>query len=74
MAAKHKENIALETAVDMTDVDGSGDAFSLDVAELRELMEVRGHEAVEAIRERFDGVTSICSRLLTDEHNGRPLI
>ena len=73
MAAKRDgEAIPMHTTVDVPDEmdDGTG-GFRLEVSELRELMEFRGHEAVETIAEKFGGVTSICARLNTDEINGK---
>mgnify|MGYP001792176221 FL=1 len=73
MAAKRDgEAIPMHTTVDVPDeMDDGTRGFRLEVSELRELMEFRGHEAVETIAEKFGGVTSICARLNTDEINGK---
>jgi hypothetical protein len=44
--------------------------FTLDVKELRELMENRGLEAVEVIKDKYGGVKNICKKLYTSENEG----
>ena len=61
----------METAIDLSEVDGDLNSvnFSLDVKQLRELMELRGGEAVTAVG-HMGGVTHICKRLRTSEMEG----
>lgn len=68
------EAIPMHTALDIPDDGGGGGGigqFGLHVMDLRELMELRGNEAVETVAEKFGGVTTICHRLNTDEINGK---
>ena len=44
--------------------------FTLSVVELRELMEYRGHEAVERIRDHYGTIRNICDKLFTSENDG----
>lgn len=48
--------------------------FSLDVKELRELMEYRTREAVQFIRDKYGGVRNICKLLYTSENEGNRLM
>lgn len=60
-------------AVDVSVIDGNSplSAFTLEVTELRELMEFRGHEAVQTIAEKYGGVANICNRLFTSPNEGQ---
>ena len=45
------------------------DAFKMEIGELRDLMELRGPEAVHLLAEN-GGVKNLCKRLHTCEHQG----
>lgn len=45
--------------------------LTLDVQELKSLMELRGVEAVEEIRDKYGGIKEICKRLFTTENGGK---
>lgn len=73
MAAKSKtaEEIPMQTTVDMSKLDGvDGSDFGVTLTELRELMEFRGPEAAQLITTEYGGVSSLCQKLLTNEHEG----
>ena len=53
----------------MATVDGRPALYGLSLKQLRELMEVRGHEAVEIIRQH-GGVQEICKKLYTSPTEG----
>ena len=44
--------------------------FGVKVDELKKLMELRGIDGVEAIKEQFNGVLGLCRRLKTDPVKG----
>uniref|UniRef100_A0A0N4ZC30 Calcium-transporting ATPase n=1 Tax=Parastrongyloides trichosuri TaxID=131310 RepID=A0A0N4ZC30_PARTI len=46
--------------------------FDITVKELRALMELRGHEAVETIEKKYGGIESLCKKLKTDPMHGLP--
>jgi hypothetical protein len=54
----------------MLNVAGSG-PFGCTLKELRELMELRGHDACERIRQEYGTVNEICRRLNTSATDGR---
>lgn len=73
-AAKDRsENIAMQTAVDMSVDAPDRSGFGMTVMELRELMEFRGGEAVQIITTKYAGATNICRKLLTDENSGKSI-
>lgn len=45
--------------------------FTLSVQELKEIMEVRGQEAVDLISNKYGGIHNICKRLFTSENEGK---
>lgn len=51
-------------------VDGSAVEYGLTVDELRELMELRGHEAYEMIQTKYGGVMEMCKKLFTSPNEG----
>ena len=53
------------------DIDGYPIQFGVTVKELRELMEIRGHEACSRIDESYGGVLEICKRLYTSPTEGK---
>nr|AML22898.1 plasma membrane calcium ATPase [Tridacna squamosa] len=46
--------------------------YGIKLEELRDLMEVRGHEAHEIIQTRYGGVTEMCRKLYTSPNEGLP--
>ena len=48
--------------------------FKLDVNELKELMELRGLEAVQQIRDKYGGIHNICRQLYTSENEGNVMV
>ncbi|XP_022240050.1 plasma membrane calcium-transporting ATPase 2-like [Limulus polyphemus] len=54
----------------MTSIDGRPAQYGLEVKDLRELMETKGHEAVEAIRGHYGGVQEMCKMLFTSPTDG----
>ncbi|XP_067928988.1 plasma membrane calcium-transporting ATPase 2-like [Watersipora subatra] len=65
-------NMADQEVNDQDVVDDPKDAaaFSLEIAELRDLMELRGREAVGVIADTYGGVIKICERLHTSINKG----
>ena len=45
--------------------------FGCTLQELRELMEVRGHEAYNKIQNDYGGVLELCKRLYTSPNEGK---
>ena len=56
----------------MATVDGSAARYGLSVKELRQLMELRGSEAVEQLRQ-LGGVQEVCNKLHTSPTEGTAL-
>jgi Ca2+ transporting ATPase len=52
------------------EMDGHQTQFGMSVKELRDLMEVRGHEACQRIQTNYAGVLEICRRLYTSPTEG----
>ena len=52
---------------------GGGGAFGCTLKELRELMELRGADACQRIREQYGTVDEICRRLHTSANEGRSI-
>lgn len=82
MAANHsKEEVPLDTIDSGGGHDDSHDGlfssthdishFTLEVKDLRELMELRRLEAVQVINDKYGGVRNICKRLFTSENEGQ---
>ena len=55
---------------DVVDDPKDAAAFSLEIAELRDLMELRGREAVGVIADTYGGIIKICERLHTSINKG----
>jgi len=51
-------------------IDGRPPTYGLTVTELRELMELRGHEAYEVIQTKYGGVAEMCRKLYTSANEG----
>lgn len=49
-----------------------GKGFDISLAELRHLMEHRGHDALEKINADYGGLEGLCAKLQTDPQNGLP--
>lgn len=46
-------------------------SYGVTVSELQEMMQLRGLEAIEYIKSRYDGVTGLCKRLKTSPNSGK---
>lgn len=46
-------------------------SYGVTVTELQEMMQLRGLEAIEYIKSRYDGVNGLCKRLKTSPNSGR---
>ena len=62
--------------IQMDDIDGglmtkSADHLTITVDELKTLMEYRGMEAVEMIKDAYGTVSNLCRRLMTSENEGK---
>lgn len=53
------------------DVDGRPAQYGLTLTELRELMEVRGAEALERIQSQYGSVFEMCKKLYTSPNEGQ---
>ncbi|XP_076362615.1 plasma membrane calcium-transporting ATPase 2-like isoform X3 [Tachypleus tridentatus] len=56
--------------VDMESVDGRPAQYGLEIKDLRKLMETKGYEAVETIRDHYGGVQELCRKLFTSPTDG----
>ena len=54
----------------MATIDGRPAQYGVTLKQLRELMEFRGHEALERINSEFGGVLEICKKLYTSPQDG----
>ncbi|XP_076304667.1 plasma membrane calcium-transporting ATPase 2-like isoform X10 [Tachypleus tridentatus] len=54
----------------MATVDGRPAHYGLDVKQLRDLMETRGREAIERIRDEYGGIQEVCRKLYTSPTDG----
>ena len=55
----------------MATVDGRPAQYGVSLKQLRELMEARGHEAIEKIRDEYGGTLEICKKLYTSPTDGK---
>ena len=53
------------------EIDGHPPNFRCTLAELRSLMEVRGHEAYQKIQNDYGGVLELCKKLYTSPNEGK---
>jgi len=51
----------------------SPSSFGCTVKDLKELMQLRGSEAQQEIRAKYDGVAGLCARLKTHPSRGKTL-
>jgi len=49
----------------------AGEEFGVTMSELRDLMELRGHEAYQRIQTHYSGVLELCKRLYTSPTEGQ---
>lgn len=54
----------------MATVEGRPAQYGVTVQQLRELMETRGHEAIQRIQEEFGGIQELCRKLYTSPTDG----
>lgn len=54
-------------------IDGQPQEYGISVDELRELMELRKHEAYEVLQTKYNGVHEICKKLYTSSNEGEYL-
>lgn len=54
--------------------DATYKSYGATVLELQEMMQLRGLEAIEYIKSRYDGVNGLCKRLKTSPNSGEMLI
>lgn len=54
----------------MATIDGRPAQYGITLKQLRELMEIRGPEGIEKIRE-FGGVQDLCKKLYTSSNEGK---
>lgn len=64
------EEASRETHIKMATVEGRPAQYGISLKQLREVMELRGHEAVEQIR-HYGGVHQICNKLYTSPTEGK---
>lgn len=55
----------------MDTIDGRPAEYGVQLKDLRELMECRGREAIQRIREDYSGVQELCKKLYTSPTDGK---